>query len=208
MQMLPYAHAHLGTLGWISLLIYGVSMRTFREITGVRSRFAWVHIVAGSLGVAGALLLAFGAGWAGVMAIAIAASAYAFDTGDLIVRATNRQRQPQAFIAASILWSLVALVLGCGLLLGKPWQSAYVFVLLAGWAGQMINAHQHAIARLDSRLSWYALASFQAAIAIVAVALASADAGLAARGAVFGFAAWIAMSANLMIAQLHSRSTA
>src|SRR5579884_1753766 len=55
---LPSAHAMLGTLGWLSLLIFGVSMRTLRPITGVQTQFRWMHIVVGTFMVFGVPLLA------------------------------------------------------------------------------------------------------------------------------------------------------
>lgn len=224
--LLPQAHANLGTLGWLSLLIFGVSMRTFKPIADSGgTRFRRMHIVVGSCGLLGAVLLAAGVDRIGAALFAPAAFGYAFDTFDILRRARNPHRPPQAFAAASVLWLLTALALGYGVLLGKPWQPVYMFVLLIGWAGQMVNAHAYHTgvrllatvyrgeaddtppgALLETRLSWYTFATFQAAIVMVAVALLEENAGLAARGAIFGGGAWIAMMANILIARLRAKS--
>jgi hypothetical protein len=220
---LPPAHGNLGMLGWISLLIFGVSMRTFKPITGNRTRFPIVHMIAGSLGLLGIALIAAGISWSGGVLFVLAALAYVVDTFDILRRSTNRHRPPQAFITASVIWLLVALAAGCGVLLGKPWQGLYGFLLLAGWAGQMVNAHLHHIGirlvstvfrgeedetepreLLEPRLSWLAFSSFQAAIVIVAIALLNDAPGIAARGAVFGCTAWIAMTANVIVAVIRA----
>lgn len=224
---LPSAHAALGTLGWLSLLIFGVSMRTFRPITGTATRWRLLHIVVGSLAALGVILLALGAALPiallariGGALFALGALVYVVDAADILRRATAPHRAPQAFIGAALCWFIVALVLGAGVLLGQPWGRPYVFVLLAGWIGQMVNAHLYHIGirviatlyrgdddetrpeqLLESRLSWYSFFAVQAAIAIVLAALFSGSAGLAARGAVFGAGGWIAMVANVLIAR-------
>ncbi|HET7815041.1 MAG TPA: hypothetical protein VFL13_11785 [Candidatus Baltobacteraceae bacterium] len=223
-----HAHAFLGIFGWLSLLIFGVSMRTLKPIArSGGTRFRFIHIAVGSLGLLGTILLAAGWVWIGGVLFAIGALAYAFDVFDMLARAKNRHRPPQAFIAASILWLLVALALGAGMLLGKPWQNAFIFALLAGWAGQMVNGHLHHIGirllatlyrgdedetppgdLLEARLSWYAFAAFQLAVAVVVAALLQDRDSLAARGAIFGFIAWIGMVANILIARYRAKKTA
>ena len=228
---LPAVHGNLGTLGWLSLLIFGVSRRSIRVITGQMTRMPWMHIVVGLFAIAGVLLLA--AGVAANMSVpariggvlfAIAALGYAVDTFDIVVRAVNRHRAPQAFIIAGVFWFLVSLAIGAGVLAGKPWQQAYAFVLLMGWVGQVVNAHMYHIGirllatayrgeddetppqdLLEARLSWFSLYAFQVAIGVVAYALIGGDASLAARGAVFGITGWIAMIANLLAARTRAR---
>ena len=228
---LPAAHANLGTLGWLSLLIFGVSMRTLRPITGQVSNYRWIHIVAGSLSVIGVPLLAAGTAtnlssleYAGAALFALAVLAYAFDTLDRVRRATNPHRPPQAFIVAGVLWFLIALAIGAGVLLGKPWQQTYGFVLLIGWVGQFVNAHLYHIGirllatvyrgeedetrpqeLLETRLSWYSFFAFQVAIAAVAYALLKNDPSLVARGAIFGITAWIAMVVNVLAARTRAK---
>ena len=228
---LPSAHAALGTLGWLSLLVFGVSMRTLRPIAGQATRFRWMHIVVGSLSLLGVPLLAAGLGsrhpqlaWIGGALFAIAALGYAVDTFDVLRRATVTHRPPQAFVVASVIWFLTALAIGGGVLAGAPWQGAYIFLLLIGWIGQMVVAHFHHIgvrliatvyrgeedetrpeALLESRLSWLAFAGFQIAIALAAVGLLRDELGLIARAGVFGFAAWIAMTANILAARARAK---
>ncbi len=220
---LPGAHAIVGTLGWLSLLIFGVSMRTLRPITGVRTRIARMHVLVGGCCAIGVPLLAIGlalpnapCAWIGGSLFAAAALGYAFDVLDIIRRAENPHRPPQAFVVSGIAWLLAALALGGGVLAGKPWGGAYVFALLMGWIGQFVNAHMYHIgirllatvyrgdedetppqALLESRLSWYSFLALQLAVAVVIAALLRDDAGLAARGAVFGLIGWIAIIANV-----------
>jgi hypothetical protein len=229
---LPTAHAALGTLGWLSLLIFGVSMRTVRPITGAQTRFRWMHIVVGSFALIGVPLLAAGLAshnsvlaWIGGALFAIAALGYAFDVLDILRRATRTHRPPQAFVAVSILWLLASLAIGGGALAGKPWQSAYIFMLLMGWVGQMVLAHFHHIGvrliatiyrgeedetrpelLLEARLSWFAFAAFQIAVALTAIGLLHDTLTLIARASIFGLTAWIAMTANILAARARAKA--
>jgi len=215
---LPTAHAALGTLGWLSLLIFGISMRTIRIITDEVSRFRRMHIVVGSLSVLGVPILAAGVAahiaalaWTGGTLFSVAALGYAFDVLDMVRRSRNPYRPPQAFIVVAIFWLLASLVLGAGVLSGKPWQQAYMFLLLIGWVGQMVNAHVYAANSpdlLETRLSWYSFFAFQVAIAVLAAGLLSESAGLAARGALFGAVGWIAMMANMFAARTRAKTLA
>ncbi len=228
---LPAAHANLGILGWLSLLIFGVSMRTLRPITGGGTRFRWVHIVVGSLAALGVPVLAIGLAlgsaaisWCGGILFAIAALTYAFDVFDILARAKNPHRPPQAFVAASVVWFLIALVLGGYVLSGKPLNAAYIFVLLIGWVGQMVNAHLYHIGirvlatvyrgeddetrpqeLLEARLSWYSFFAFQLGIAGATIALLYANETLVARSAIFGLTGWIAMMANILAARVRAK---
>jgi hypothetical protein len=228
---LPSAHAALGTLGWLSLLIFGVSMRTLRPITGQATRFRWMHVVVGSFAFTGVPLLAAGLAarnvilaWIGGALFVISALGYAFDVFDILRRGSNPHRPPQVFVAFSILWFVVALAAGGGALAGKDWQAAYVFALLMGWIGQMVLAHFHHIGvrliatiyrgeedetrpqvLLEPRLSWFALGAFQIAIALILTGLLSHRLGLIARGSVFGITAWIATTANMLAAAARAK---
>lgn len=148
---LPAAHADLGMYGWLSLLIFGVSARTVRPIAGHKSRFPIVHVAVGSLCLAGVVLLAIGLSavpvlaWPGALLVALSALAYAIDLCDIVRRATVPHRVPQAFLLAGAAWLLAGIALGAGTLAGHPWQLAYGFVLLGGWAGQTIDAHVYHI---------------------------------------------------------------
>lgn len=228
---LASAHAALGTLGWLSLLIFGVSMRTLRPITGQATNMRWMHIVVGSFAVLGVPLLAAGLAtqsmllaWIGGALFMFAALGYAFDAFDILRRATNPHRPPQFFVAFSVLWFLAALVIGGATLAGKPWQPAYIVALLMGWIGQMVVAHFHHIGirliatvyrgeddetrpqeLLESRLSWFTLAAFQIAIALVVAGLLEDKFGLIARGGIFGATGWIAMTANVVAARARAK---
>jgi hypothetical protein len=228
---LPAAHATLGTLGWLSLLIFGVSMRTLRPITGQATRMRWMHIVVGSLALAGVPLLAAGLAsrhtalaWIGGALFALAALGYSFDVFDILRRAVNPHRPPQVFVACSVLWFLTALAIGGAALAGKPWEPAYIVALLLGWIGQMVVAHFHHIGvrliatvyrgeddetrpqeLLEPRLSWFTLAAFQIAIALTIVGLMQDHLGLIARGGIFGISGWIAMSANILAARSRAK---
>lgn len=219
---LPPVHAVLGLFGWLSLLIFGVSTRTVRPITGNRSRFRWAHIAVGSLAVVGALLLAVGLGgvtplmWPGAAIFGIGAAIYIFDVADVLRRATVTHRVPQAFIGAALVWLACGLIVGAATLAGAEWQTAFGFVLLAGWIGQMVNAHVYHIGVrllltvyrgeddetlpgtvLNAGLSWLSFASFQLAVALTVGGLLSHAALPVAVAAALGIAGWIAMIANL-----------
>ena len=223
---LPAAHGNLGMLGWLSLLIFGVSVRTVRPITGARSQFPVAHIIVGSFTLIGVVLLAIGlAGvsalvWPGAILFACASLVYAFDLLDVLRRAIGPFTAPRAFLLAAVLWLLCALVLGAGTLNGHPWQLAYGFVLITGWLVQMINAHIYHIGVrvmltayrgeddetrpqtvLDDRLSWISFAAFQLAVASVAVGLLVQNANAVSVGGALGAAGWFSMMANLAVAR-------
>ncbi len=103
LSALPGAHANLGTLGWLSLLIFGVSQRTIRPISEQTTRMRRMHIAVGVCALAGVPVLAAGvasnssaAAWIGGGLFAIGAVCYAIDTIDIILRARNPHRAPQA----------------------------------------------------------------------------------------------------------------
>ena len=223
---LPASHAMMGIFGWLSLLIYGVSARTMRPITGNKSRFLAAHIAVGSLTLAGVAALALGIAvqsslaWVGGVLVGCGATIYALDIADILRRATVPHRPPQAFAGASIFWLLFGIVLGAGILSGQPWSQAFGFVLLAGWVGQMINAHIHHIGVrvlltayrgeddesrpqevLQPTLSWIAFAAFQAAVAMAVAGILAVDGAWVCAAGGVGAVGWIAMSANLVRAR-------
>jgi hypothetical protein len=223
---LPAAHGNLGMLGWLSLLIFGVSVRTVRPITGARSRFPAAHIIVGSFTLIGVLLLSIGlAGisalvWPGAILFACASLVYAFDLLDVLRRAIGPFTAPRAFLLAAVLWLLCALALGAGALTGRPWQLAYGFVLITGWLVQMINAHIYHIGVrvmltayrgeddetrpqtvLDARLSWISFAASQLAVASVGIGLLVQNTTAVSIGGALGAAGWIALMANLTVAR-------
>ncbi|HZO94211.1 MAG TPA: hypothetical protein VFB22_10645 [Candidatus Baltobacteraceae bacterium] len=223
----PPIHAAFGVLGWLTLLVMGVSARTLRPIAGVRTRSPLLHVFGGSAVLVGTLLLAAGFAFAvagivasGFVLCSAGAGAYVFDVADVLGRATVPHRPPQAFVGAALLWLCTGVVLAAGALRGAPTGAAAIYVLLAGWVGQMVNAHLYHIGiRLVSTmargeddetrpaellslpLTWATFAAFQLAVALgVAGILAHDDALVAAAGAC-GFAAWLAMCANVLLAR-------
>ncbi len=54
---LPQIHAAFGTMGWLTVLVMGVSTRTVRPITGARPRFAFAHPIAGGAVLGGLIIL-------------------------------------------------------------------------------------------------------------------------------------------------------
>jgi len=54
----PQIHAAFGTIGWLTVLIMGVSTQTVRPITGGRSRFGWAHAAAGGAEFVGLIAMA------------------------------------------------------------------------------------------------------------------------------------------------------
>ncbi len=193
---LARAHALLGLLGWLTLLIYGVSARTLRLLFAERSRLLFAHIVVGTLGMAGAIVLAAGAAagslatmWVGAVAMAIAALAYAVDTLDIVARSQGAM-VVRAFVVASVLWSLVAIVLGIGTLLGHHWSDAFGYVVLVGWVGQMLDGHLASLAR--PLPAWLSFVAFQSAVLYGLMGLLAGFAAPVALAAAFGALGWCA----------------
>lgn len=216
---IPPAHGSIALFGWLTLLIYGVSARTLRPIAGNRSQRPLLHVVTGTATLAGAVLLAAGAAarilwlaWLGSGFIAAGAIAYGVDVATILAGATVTHRVPQCFVGAAVAWLAAALLLGAGVLSGMPWQTAFGFVMLAGWAGQMVNGHIFHIGvrliatiyrgdedetppeeLLDGRLTWSAFAAMQFAVACVAGGLLFENAAVVAAGAALGIVGWVAI---------------
>ena len=221
-------HGAFGIVGWLGLLVMGVSTRTVRPIAGAAARSTVTHIAIGTLELAGVLLFALGAAltpatWVGTIVMTAGAILYAVDIADVLRRATVTHRPPQAFVGAAVVWLLAGAVLGLGTIAGAPWGAATVYVLLVGWIAQMVNAHVHhigirliaTIARGDddetrpgellaAPLSWAAFALFQVAVAAGALALLGASPALLAAAAVAGVAGWCALAANVSVAARRS----
>jgi hypothetical protein len=224
---LPAVHADLGIFGWLSLLIFGVSLGTIRPIAGGRSRFRRLHVAAGALAVAGTIALAVGLAfgarsveWLGSACLTLAVAGYIVDMSDALASASVPHRPPQAFVTAALVWLAVAACIGAGVLAGANWSGAFAFTLLIGWIGQMVNAHvfhigvrliatvyrgeedeTRPVALLDGRLSWAAFGGMQIAVASCASGFLLVAPTLVAAGACIGFVAWSAMAANLVVAR-------
>ncbi len=219
-------HAELGLIGWLTVLIMGVSARTVGPIAGARSAQAWRHVTAGSAEIVG--MVAAGAGfairlptvlWIGTVVLGIGVAVYVIDLSSILRRATVSHRPPQAFMAWAALWLLLAFVLGVGTLRGSPWGPAFVYVVLMGWLGQMVNAHLHHIGirllstafrgdddetrpgeLLSVTLSWTTFVLFQAAVLAGVAALLLDHWTLHTAAAAAGLLGWVAMTANALYA--------
>ncbi len=235
LSVAPPLHAHTGMVGWLSLLVVGVSMHTVKPITGGKSDAIWKHIVASSLILAGLLaaLVGFAAPSATWLAAAAAAGLagtllYFADLAGILARAKVAHRPPQAFLAASGAYFVLAAALGAGVQAGHAaWQGAYVYLALIGWLGQMVNGHLYhigirvlaTVARgeddetqpgelLAAPLSWASWGAFQAAVIGGTCALmAGSGPALAAAGAC-GLLGWALMGANVIRAWRVARRAA
>jgi hypothetical protein len=230
-------HATLGIVGWLTILVTGVSTRTIFPIARARSRWRSAHVTVGSCLFVGTVTLAAGFAFSNALAIAglillgIAVALYAADVLDVIRRANNPHRAPQAFVAAAIVWLIAAFVLGAAVVGGGRSElvSALFYLALIGWVGQMVNGHLHHIGvrvlatmalgdddetrpaeLLSAPLSWIAFAASQAAVALGATALLYGARPVLAMAAFSGFGAFIAMNVNAIVAlrSARSRSTA
>jgi len=223
----PQIHAAFGTIGWLTVLVMGVSTQTVRPITGGRSRFGWAHAAAGGAELVGLIAMAVGfalgqaaLAWTGVITIAAGALLYIGDFVDVLHRASQPHRPPQAFLWGSAVWLLVGLALALSALVGGQAGAAAVYVLLVGWIGQMVNGHLYHIGirllatmtrgdddetrpgeLLTEPLSWVSFGLFQAAVAAGAAALLLETAALLETGALCGVAGWLAMAVNVIIAR-------
>ena len=220
----PLLHAHTGLVGWLSLLVIGVSMHTVKPITGGRSDARWKHIASTSALLFGllALLAGFSLGggpwlWVGGALGLAGASLYLFDLAGILWRATVAHRPPQAFMAASGTYFVLAAALGAGVLAGNAgWQTAYVFLALIGWLGQMVNGHLYhigirvlaTVARgeddetrpgelLYSPLSWASWGAFQLAVLGGTAGLMAGQGGWVAIAGGCGLLGWVLMGANI-----------
>ncbi|HEY5096145.1 MAG TPA: hypothetical protein VII69_13600 [Candidatus Eremiobacteraceae bacterium] len=227
----PSVHANLAMIGWLTLLVMGVSARTIGPISGRRSPQRWVHIVSSSLVTAGTLALVLvpwtaAALWPGCILCATGTTVYAVDMLALLARSNVQHRPPQAFMAASMLWLVVTVALGILSVAGHTMLApAYVFVGLVGWVAQIVLAHLHHIgvrliatmargdddetppqALLTPNLSWMAFVLFQMAVATGIAALISHGSTLLTGASVAGFAGWVAMTANVARALSKARA--
>ena len=230
----PQSHAVLGIAAWLSSLVFGVSARTMRAITGVASRAPFIHIASSSLLLFGALAFAVAApanlGWlaiAGIVLMSLGALTYALDLFDILRRRRNPNPAPQLYVVMADLWLLVCIALGAGMASGRSWGAALTFVALVGWLGQMVNGHIfHIGIRLmitslrgddDETRPWLvvnqplALASwllFQVAVGLGLVALVGpVDYVLMQIAALCGVTAWIVMVCAIVLAYQRLRSS-
>jgi hypothetical protein len=224
LRLAPPIHAHLGAVGWLSMLIFGVLARTVRPITGGPSPWPKLHVVVTSATTVGLLTLVTGltGEWPTVSAIGagimiLASGLFGIDLAATLRQARNPHRTPHAFLTMAALYFTVAGLIGAGILAGRPWQTAYAYLGLLGWLGQMVLAHLHhigirvlaTVARgdmddtrpqeiLTPALSWGSFGLFQLAIAGGTVCLIQGNDHGVALAALAGFAGWATMSLNVV----------
>lgn len=226
-------HATFGLVGWLSLLAVGVSTRTLRVITGNAARMTALHIAVAGAAVIGIVIASIGlevtipaVTAAGVLVLMIATALYVTQLALMLRSAPNPHRPPQAFVAASSLWLVVAVYFGGMAVIGaSSYRAAFAFVFLVGWLGQMVIAHLYHIGirllativrgdddetrpieLLDVRLSWSSFAGFQLAVLLGTIGAVEEPTDLLRLAGIAGFAAWCIMTANIMTAGKRARA--
>ncbi|MHB8463029.1 MAG: hypothetical protein ACYDA1_10305 [Vulcanimicrobiaceae bacterium] len=149
-------HAVLGLVGWLAVLVVGVSARTFNRLVGRSRSRKHVHIIVGMCAWLGlALILLANVTTVhivtifGVAVLVAGAGIYGVDNL-LALRSSGGAVFPRLFIAASQLWLFVTGAFGVLALFG--WQHAFFAMLVTGiigWIGQTVYAH---IAHVGVRL--------------------------------------------------------
>jgi hypothetical protein len=146
----------------------------------------------------------------------LGALAYAIDAFDILSRATTPHPPVRAFVGAAVLWLLVAAAALAATAWGSPLGAVAVVAALAGWIGQMVNAHFHHIGVrvvitllrgdedetrpwevLDARLSWTAFAFAQLMVLATLAGLASAIGTAFVVAGLCGLATIAAIAANV-----------
>jgi hypothetical protein len=216
------SHAVLGIAAWLTVLTTGVSARTFRPLLGLQSRWPRAHALAGSGLLLGSVVAAATAPWSvllfrtGMLLTAAGAFAYVVDAADILRRARGPHAAVRAFVAASVAWLAVAAALAVGASWGAPVAGTAIVVALAGWLGQMVNAHLHHLGvrvvstavlgdedetrpwtLLAPALSWTAFAAGQIAVIAVALRAQGAPAAYAWLGGAAGLTGLFAMAMNV-----------
>ena len=140
-------HGTIGVVGWIALLVAGVSARTFNRLIGRADRRR-AHIAMSTTAFVGLILWLAGEtsnlrvlAVAGGIALVASASFYAGCTLWALKNASAKHRLPQEFLLASMVWLIVATCFGAADLAGFDCGAAMLYVLLLGWVGQTVNAH-------------------------------------------------------------------
>jgi hypothetical protein len=218
-------HGALGTLGWIALLVAGVSMRTYNALLG-RSSGRVAHIATGTLvlvglgvWIVGTLLANADVTTAGGALIALGSIVWFAAILAALRGATVAHRLPREFVAASAFWLCVAIAYGIAGLAGHGVPAALLFAILVGWVGQNVNAHMmhvgvrllatlviddddetRPIDLLDRRIGVCSLVLYQAAIACALAGLTLSHGLLLEIGGCLGIAATLTMLANMAAA--------
>jgi len=207
------SHALLGIVAWLTVLVTGVSTRTFRPMLGTQSRWPAAHVITGAGLFVGSIIAAVAAPWspmllrAGVLLAAVGALAYIADAADILRRTPNPNHAARAFVSASVTWLAIATALAIAASWGAPVARAAIVIGLAGWIGQMVNAHIHHLGvRVvstfiagddDETRPWTLLAPALSWTAFVAGQIAVASTALRSMGASAAFA-WVGGTAGLL----------
>jgi hypothetical protein len=207
------SHAVLGIAGWLTALTAGVSSRTFRPLLGQQSRWPRSHALAGAGLLAGSVVAAAAAPWStpvfrvGVLLAAAGALAYAVDAADVLRRSRGPHLAVRAFVTASVVWLSLATAFAVSASWGAALGRAAVALALAGWLGQMVNAHLHHLGvrvistyiagEDDETRPWMLLTPALSWAAVVAAQLAVIGTALRAEGAPAVYA-WFGGSAGLV----------
>ncbi|MEA2688549.1 MAG: hypothetical protein QOD51_1156, partial [Candidatus Eremiobacteraeota bacterium] len=139
------------------------------------------------------------------------------DALDIARRATAPHPPVRAFVVASVTWLVVAAACATAAAWGAPLAATGVVAALAGWVGQMVNAHMHHLGVrvlttlirgdedetrpwevLDARLTWTTFALAQLAVLGITAGIAFEQPPAIAAGALAGLAAIPAMLANAL----------
>ncbi len=225
------SHALLGIAGWLTVLVTGVSARTFGPLLGARSRWPRAHVLGGGGILTGAVIAALGAPasrpllQAGIVVLVAGALVYAADGLDTLRRATAPHPAARAFVAASLFWLALVAAGTLGAAFGAAAGPAVVVVALAGWLGQMVNAHLHHLGvrvlatlvlgeddetrpweLLAPALSWTAFGCAQLAVAATALRALGGPAELAWIGGILGVLGVLAMALNARFAVRRART--
>jgi hypothetical protein len=231
--MLAPSHALLGVVAWLTVLVSGVSARTFGPMLGERSRWPLAHVAAGAGLALGAVVAALSAPWSpellrgGVALLAAGALVYLVDGLDTLRRADAPHAAPRAFVAAALLWLALAASGAVAASWGVPVGRATVVLALAGWLGQMVNAHLHHLGvrvlatlvlgeddetrpwtLLATPLSWITVVAAQLAVAATAAYALSGVSALGVGGGLCGMLAVATMAANAAFAVRRARRLA
>jgi len=164
MGRLLVVHAHLGVIGWLTLLIVGVSYQLvpmFGLAHGYSERPARLVLIllnVGLLALAVAVLMD-AAPWASALAalpILVGLALYVWDMVRIIRRRMRRRMDiGLRYMLASLVYLLAAAATGVGLLARLPaerWAIAYGYLAIGGWVSLVVIGMAHKIVPL---LVWH-----------------------------------------------------